>query len=242
MRHTFYSSFTLAGLIFLAASAPAAILEYKAEFGGAPIHSFEQFIDTKVGGISYTSRTKLQLTGPTPTLTGTLDPGDQFRIVFSAPSGSLFSILPRPIGSSEFGFFARFSTTQIINNLTNFVDTTASLVGASVPPPIPSRLEFVSGMSGQKSASVEFSASGFSFKSIVITTTIPAGFSDGFINVSPFLLQFEAYSVSDLNVNPGPLVSLIPEPSANVPEPASLLLVPTAMGLFALVGRKRRQS
>ena len=238
-KHQFHASITLAILVLLAASAPAAILEYRAEFGN-PINSVQSSPIGFTGLFNYTYLTQFQLIGPTPTLTGTLDPGDQFRIVYSAPSGYLFNILPPPSGSFDFGFTTEFWTRSGITYTPGDVNnTTVSFVGASVPTPLPSFVQFEHGLPGEKLARVVFASGGFSFKSIVITNTIPEGVSDGFINFTPAVLRFEVYSSSSREENARSLATLIPEPNANVPEPASIFLVTSAMGVFALARHKR---
>lgn len=228
MRHTFlfHSSLALVSLIFLTVSAPAAILEYHAEFG-APISS----------GGSGSAVTRFQLTGPTPTLTGTLNPGDQFRFVYSAPSGSLFSILPKPFGSSGVYFNADFGTTSTVNITANFVGTTVSFVGASGPAPIPTITEFIAGAPDQIFGRVSFTADDFSFKSIVITTTVPAAYSATFTDFSPYIVRFEVFSA--FFGNTGSLASLIDDPTPEVPEPATLTLSAAAVGALSLLRRTR---
>jgi hypothetical protein len=240
MRHAFHLRFciTLAALAFWAGSAPAAILEYRAEFGN-PTHTYEPFT-SNILGTNY-ALTQPQLIGPVPLLTGAATAGDQFRIVFSAPTGSLFSLLPPQPGAFEYVVQVQFFIGQVFNGATVFTDTTASLVGASVPPPAPLFAQFVSALDGENTAAATFAGIGITFKSIVITTTIPEGFLLNFRDVSPRLF-FEVYSKSTQNVDPGPLISLIDEPTPQVPEPASILLVPGALALIAARNPKFRES
>jgi hypothetical protein len=239
MRHAFHLRFciTLAALAFWAASAPAAILEYRAEFGN-PTHTYEPFT-SNILGTNY-AITQPQLIGPAPLLTGGATAGDQFRIVFSAPTGSLFSLLPTQPGTFEYVVNVQFFIGQVFTAATVFTNTTAALEGASVPPPAPSFVEFISANDGENRAAATFDGMGITFKSIVITTTIPTGFVLNFRDVSPQLF-FEVYSKSTQNVDPGPLISLIDEPTPQVPEPASILLVPGALALIAARNPKFRE-
>ena len=91
-------------LLFLLAvlQCPATTLVYNAQFT-TPITDF---------GTGFV-RSFFQVDGPTPTLSGTLNPGDQFQLVYSAPSGYLFRIFPPPASASTPGFFASLLSAQV---------------------------------------------------------------------------------------------------------------------------------
>lgn len=216
----------LASFALFLGSSPAAILEYRAEFG-TPIYSF----DSQDGR----GTTAFQVTGPKPTLTGTLNAGDQFRFVYSAPDGQLFSILPKPSGSTFSGFFVNWWSEFNVGLPRETPGTSISFVGASGPAPVPLSFDLSDGEFSHIRGLATFEVENFSFKSIAVTFTIPQGYSRTFTNFTPNLVSLTAFSLNA--TDPGPSAVLIPQ----VPEPASILLVPGSLALLALRNRRFRQ-
>ena len=214
-------------MVLCMSSSSAAVLEYRAEFGSTTTRS--------EGGLTYIT---FELAGPKPTLTGTLNAGDQFRFVYSAAPGFLFSIEPNLFAGSQFGFYADLWTEGFLSFPQEIPGTSVEFFRLSGTVQNASYFAFESDASNRLHAAYVYSGGDFSFKSIGATFTIPQGFSRTFTNFSPNDVRLEAFS-SQRNQ---PIASLIPDPDYNVPEPASIFLVASAMGVFALARHKRSRS
>ena len=215
-------------LLLAAVYCPAAALVYNVDFG-APNSFF----------LGQTSRSFFQTTGPLPSLNGSLNAEDQLQLVFTAPDGFLFSILPTPAGATAGGFFAQFATADVLNNSTEFFTGTVSFAGATSAPPVPSTQVLILGDGGNLAANVEFAHDNFSFKSITASFTLPQGYSRSFNNFTPPVVIFGAIYGSRTNL--GPAAALIPDTSTpEVPEPATIFLVPGTLALLATRNFRQR--
>jgi hypothetical protein len=218
------SSLTIMGLALLSISSPAAILEYKAVLGNP---------QTQYGSTTITSFTPV---GATPKLTGTLNPGDQFRLVYSAPVGKKFKIEPTSGLPDDYVLFADWWTDPFLNEIPT-PGSSIQFEGLTIPTPVPIEFAFSYDTQGRIRAAAAFPASEMSFRSITLLFDLPQSISKTFTNFEPATVRLGVAKFGSYDSTP--LAFLIDDTTPEVPEPATFALSAAALAALALLRRAR---
>lgn len=182
---------------------------------------------------------------------GTIDTVGVYDPAFiDDPTGTLFtgqytfeSTAPDLIGSAEQGSYAGTSLSLTLSNQTFNFSPMAIGVSDLTGPPLDQYLVSFFDMLTSFSIRLE-DAQGGAFSSDALPLSAPG--------LAPFETRFFFFQLADDNFNTlvdvnGTLTSLecisgcTPDVSAPVPEPATLLLVPSGLAALALATRRRRQ-
>jgi len=156
--------------------------------------------------------------GAIPKLNGTLNPGDQFRITYSAPAGKLFKIEPRASTTDPNGYFL---TAEWWSDSAQFASPTAgssvqfeSLSGSTGAP---SEFNLDYDTQGRIRGFIAFNASEMSFRSISMLFNLPPSISKTFTNLEPPFMSMFVFAYDESLRTP--VASLIDAPTPRSPSP-----------------------
>lgn len=214
-----------------AATSNAANLTHSTVLG-APFSTFSNSVGT----------TLFIPQGTVPTLTGTLAAGDLFTLHLSAPAGYLFKIHATPSGGIFEGlflewwsddFFSEISGSSTIGWYALQFGSASKQIDAFSSADV---LEY--NPQDQFKIRAKFLTDDVTFKSVSVSFIMPPGFSRTFNQHTPGSIAIAAGYSSTSNL--GPIASLVADPDAPVPEPASCALVGASIGALLLARSKRR--